>query len=161
MIPDPEAGSISLTVSSVVPAPPAAVFRAWTDPAEIERWWAPEGMTVPFVEVELRVGGTYRLGLQRPETDPFWATGTYLEVDPPRRLVFTWRWEPDSMQAGETLVTIEFRDRKKETEVVLTHERFPAPEVRDEHRDGWTACLERLGGVITAFHGPQPRQGAR
>lgn len=87
--PGREAGTVSLTVSRLVPAPPEAVFRAWTDPSEIMKWWAPEGLSVPFAEVDLRVGGGYRLGLQRPEADPFYATGTYRVVDPPRKLVFT------------------------------------------------------------------------
>jgi uncharacterized protein YndB with AHSA1/START domain len=154
-----KAGSVSLTVTRVVPAPAEAVFRAWTEPGEIEKWWAPEGMSVPFVEVDLKVGGAYRLGLQRPDADPFYATGTYREIQRPRRLVFTWRWEPDTMKAGETLVTVELREKDGKTEVVLTHERFPSAEVRDEHRKGWTECLERLGGVIIAFHDPKPRRG--
>lgn len=153
--PDPEPGTLSLTVSRLVPASAEAVFRAWTEPTEIRKWWPPEGFTVPFVDVDLRVGGSYRLGLQPPDADPFHAAGTYREVDPPRKLVFTWRWEPDSFQAGETLVTVELRDRDGKTEVVLTHERFPSAEARDEHRKGWEACLERLGGTISAFRDPR------
>ncbi|HKY61683.1 MAG TPA: SRPBCC domain-containing protein [Gemmatimonadota bacterium] len=159
MTADEEAGSVSLEVSRIVPAPPEAVFRAWTEPREIEKWWAPDGMSVPFVDIDLKVGGTYRLGLQRPDADPFYATGTYREVQPPRRLVFTWRWEPDTMKTGETLVTIEFHEQDGKTEIVLTHERFPSTEVRDEHRKGWTECLERLGGSIIAFHDPKPQRG--
>jgi len=65
------------------------------------------------------------------------------------------------MKAGETLVTVELHEKDGKTEVVLTHERFPSPEVRDEHRKGWTECLERLGAVIIAFHDTKPRQGGR
>jgi hypothetical protein len=69
------------------------------------------------------------------------------------------RWEPDSYQTGETLVTIELHERGEETEVVLTHERFRTSGARDRHQQGWTGCLERMGGAITAFHGP-PTQSA-
>lgn len=145
---------LTLTVSRLVPAPAEAVFRAWTVPDEIRKWWSPEGLTVPFVDVDLRVGGNYRLGLQRPDGNPFCATGIYREIEPPRKLVFTWRWEPDRFEAGDTLVTIEFWDRDGKTEIVLTHERFPSTEARDEHRKGWAACLERIGGTISAFREP-------
>ena len=101
-------------------------------------------------------GGVYRLSFQRPHTDPFCATGTYREIEPARRLVFTWRWAPDLMKAGETLVTIVFHEKDGTTEIVLTPERFPSDDVRDEHREGWTSCLERLGGVIAAFRGGRP-----
>ena len=161
MIDAERADSTSLKVSRVVSAPAEAVFRAWTEPDEIEKWWAPEGMSVPFVEVDLKIGGAYRLGLQRPDAEPFNATGTYREIQRARRLVFTWRWEPDMMKAGETLVTVEFHEKDGKTEVVLTHERFPSTEVRDEHRKGWTECLERFGGLITAFHDPKPQRGGR
>lgn len=156
-----KADSTMLKVSRLVSTSAEAVFRAWTEPDEIEKWWAPEGMSVPFVEVDLKIGGVYRLGLQRPDADPFYATGIYREIQRPRRLVFTWRWEPDMMKAGETLVTIELQEKDGKTEVVLTHERFPSAEVRDEHRQGWTQCLERLGGSITVFHDPKPQRGGR
>lgn len=146
-----KADSTMLEVSRLVSASAEAVFRAWTEPDEIEKWWAPEGMSVPFVEVDLKVGGTYRLGLQRPDADPFYATGTYREIQRPWRLVFTWRWEPDMMKAGETLVTLDLHEKDGKTEIVLTHERFPSAEVRDEHSEGWTQCLERLGELTTEF----------
>ena len=75
-------------------------------------------------------------------------TGTYQEVSPPQRLVFTWKWETEP-QHGETLVTIEFLDRGGKTEVILTHERFPSETARDEHHKGWTGCLDRLGKVVS------------
>lgn len=158
---DKKAKTSSLTVSQLVSAPPETVFRAWTVPSEIRKWWAPEDFTVPFVEVDLQVGGEYRLGLQRPDADPFHATGSYREIDAPRKLVFTWRWEPDQFGTGETLVTIEFRAHGQKTEVVLTHEGFPSAEARDEHQKGWTSCLERLGEVISALHGSPSRPLAR
>jgi uncharacterized protein YndB with AHSA1/START domain len=64
-------------------------------------------------------------------------------VRPPERLVYTWRWEAEPADS-ETRVTVEFRDRGRATEVVLTHEMFPARVVRDQHQAGWTGCLERF-----------------
>jgi uncharacterized protein YndB with AHSA1/START domain len=68
-------------------------------------------------------------------------------VKPPERLVFTWEWEddPDRKDAGDTLVTIELRERGTGTEVVLTHERFPNERARREHEAGWGEVLETIG----------------
>lgn len=73
--------------------------------------------------------------------------GTYREVDPPKRLAYTWRWESDP-DSPDTLVTVEFRDRGGSTDVVLTHELFPNEEARRQHDQGWTACLEKLAQLV-------------
>src|SRR5262245_46441599 len=117
------------------------VFRAWTDPKAMQSWLAPsDEYSVPAVEVDLRVGGKYRIDMQAPDGKHHIATGSYRVILPPRKLVFTWFWEDKDMM--ETLVTIEFHEHGKATEVVLTHERFPDVEARDRHQHGWTGCLE-------------------
>ena len=76
--------------------------------------------------------------------------GRFREVSAPERLVFTWQWQTEPLDAaGESLVTVEFIDRGESTEVRLTHEGFPAAEVRDNHEEGWTSCLENLGGFLS------------
>ncbi len=130
------------------PSPREKVFRAWTDPGELKKWWGPAGYETPEVEVDLRVGGRYRLAMRKaPDGEIFYLNGAYQEVTPPERLVYTWSWEGNQMDSTETLVTVEFRDLGDETEVRLTHERFPNKEQRDRHIEGWTSCLERLGGA--------------
>ena len=119
------------------------VFRAWTDPEALKRWWGPEGFSTPTVEIDLRVGGKYRIAMRSPHGDTYQLVGTYREVRPPEKLVYTWAWEAEPEQ-GETLVTVEFLDRGDSTEVVLTHELFPSEKVRDEHSKGWTGSLDRL-----------------
>lgn len=137
----------SLTLRRTYPAPRERVFHAWTDPAALRQWSCPVGMTVADVHVDLRVGGSYRVAMQSPEEDaPNVAYGTYRVVEPPARLVYTWQWEGGEM--GETLVTVEFHDRGGETEVVLVHELFPAPDVRDLHQEGWVSCLEHLAHAL-------------
>jgi uncharacterized protein YndB with AHSA1/START domain len=133
----------SLTIRRTIPARPERVFRAWTDPAALRRWSCPVGFTVASAEVDLRVGGAYRVAMLPPDqSEASVAYGTYREIDPPRRLVYTWQWEHGEM--GETLVTVEFRDLGSETEVVLVHELFPAADVRDLHNQGWVSCLDHL-----------------
>lgn len=129
-------------------APREKVFRAWTEPEELKKWWGPEGYSTPTAEVDLRAGGTYRLGMMKlPKGDVFYLVGTYREVRPPERLVYTWRWESQA-DLGETLVTVEFRDRGNATEVILTHELFPTEKARQDHNKGWNSCLDRLAKVL-------------
>jgi uncharacterized protein YndB with AHSA1/START domain len=105
-------------------------------------------MTAPLAEVDVRVGGRYRIHMQAPDGTLHRVTGIYREVDPPRRLVYTWAWEEKPAE-GETLVTVECHDRGGRTEVVLIHERFPNEAVRDQHESGWTGCLVKLATVVS------------
>lgn len=137
----------TLRLSRIFRAPRHRVFRAWTDPEALKKWWGPQGFTTPAAEVDLRVGGVYRLTMKPPAGDEYYLTGTYREVRPPARLVYTWNWERsgDARDAmGETLVTVEFLDRGESTEVVLTHELFPNTERRDGHAHGWNGCFDKL-----------------
>lgn len=120
------------------------VFRAWTDPRALKSWFAPDdAYQVPIAEVDLRVGGRYRIVMEKPDGESHRVGGVYREISPPSRLVFTWAWE--STPERESLVTVELRDSDGATELVLTHERLFDDETRARHLHGWTGCLERLG----------------
>jgi uncharacterized protein YndB with AHSA1/START domain len=138
----------SLRVSRVIKADPDAVFRAWTEPEQLRQWSAPEGVTLQTAEVDLAVGGRYHLRMRSSEGKEHNAVGTYREIDRPHRLVYTWSWEEEEYDVGETLVTVEFNDVGGSTEVVITHERFPTSQARDDHEQGWTSCLNRLESVF-------------
>jgi uncharacterized protein YndB with AHSA1/START domain len=99
-----------------IPAPRETVFKSWTVPTEIKRWWSPAGFTTPVAEVDLRVGGTYRIGMKSPDGEVLYALGSYREVSPPSKLVFTWAWDEDGAPGHESLVTIEFIERGNATE---------------------------------------------
>jgi uncharacterized protein YndB with AHSA1/START domain len=134
-------------------APREKVFRVWTDPEELKKWWGPKGFSTPSGEVDLRVGGKYRLAMKPPVGEVFYLTGTYREVRPPEKLVYTWNWEGKACEgsealAGETLVTVEFHDLGASTEVILIHELFPNEKARDAHDHGWNGCLDRLVMVL-------------
>jgi uncharacterized protein YndB with AHSA1/START domain len=138
----------TLNLRRIFKAPREKVFRAWTDPEELKTWWGPEGYVTPSAEVDLRVGGKYRLGMRKlPDGEIFYLSGAYREVRLPERLVYTWRWEAKP-EMGETLVTVEFREVGRSTEVVLTHERFPTEKARDDHNRGWSGCLDRLAKLL-------------
>lgn len=138
----------TLQLKRTFAAPREKVFRAWTDPEELKKWWGPPGYGTPSAEVDLRVGGKYRLGMRKlPEGPVFYLAGTYREVRPPERLVYTWRWEAEP-ELGDTLVTVEFHDRGGSTEIVLTHELFPTEKARQEHERGWSGGLDNLAKIL-------------
>jgi uncharacterized protein YndB with AHSA1/START domain len=93
----------------------------------------------------------------------FTAAGTYLEVTPPEKLVYTWDWEKDGagtafgeLEGRETLLTIEFRALDKRTQLVLTHEKFDSPERRDRHEHGWQMWLGRMAHFIETRQSKKP-----
>lgn len=144
---------IAVQLKQIFPAPREKVFRAWTEPEELKKWWGPAGCILPFAQVDLRVGGQYRFGMQYPPADIFYLTGTYREIRPPEKLVFTWRWENPDMDKGESLVTVEFRDLGDATEVVLTHQRFPDEAVAAQHNQGWASIFAELNQYVAGKEG--------
>jgi uncharacterized protein YndB with AHSA1/START domain len=145
------AAPIFLKIARTIPAPREKVFRAWTDAEALKKWFAPSEKYVTRIpHFDARAGGTYRIEMEL-EGKVYTVGGSFREVKPPERLVFTWRWEnePDRGDAGDTLVTIEFFERDGSTEVVLTHEKFPSDAARDEHNKGWTGCFDRLGQYVS------------
>lgn len=121
------------------------VFRAWTEPELLKRWAVPNpGAVCDFVEVDLRVGGEYRIGMPASEGGSYIAFGVYQEVDPPARLVYTWRWEHLADNIPDSLVTVEFIEKGDQTEVRLRHEQFVDEATRDAHLEGWDGCFKNL-----------------
>jgi len=134
----------SLALTRSYPVAPEKVWRAWTDAQTLKKWWGPgPGDAVSVADLDVRVGGRFRIvfgGAQGNENE---CAGVYKEVVPNRRLVFTWCW-PNSTPERISLVTIEFRGAGKGTELHFRHEQFFDEQARDGHRRGWTAALEKL-----------------
>jgi uncharacterized protein YndB with AHSA1/START domain len=142
---------LTLEISRVLAAAPSAVFRAFTAPEELAKWWGPEGFTVPSLDFNPRVGGRYRIEMQPPDGDLFYLAGEFREVDPPARLAFTFIWEDPDPDDVETLVELSFRDLGGDsTEVVLTQAPFKTEPRRELHRNGWTDSFDKLQAVMTA-----------
>lgn len=133
----------SLSVSRTIAASIEEVFDAWTRPERMEQWLAPEGVPELEVTADVKRGGSYKIHMKRPEV-VYTAFGTYLEVTPPKRLVFTWDWEQDDHSVEETLVTVELKQVGNATEVTVTHDRFPNADAADGHQQGWDSCLDQL-----------------
>ncbi|TAK41613.1 MAG: SRPBCC domain-containing protein [Betaproteobacteria bacterium] len=133
-----------LVLERFYPVAPEKVWRAWTDPQELKRWFGPGGNDpVSLVELDLRAGGRYRIVFGGPDGAAHEVQGVYREVVPNRKLVFTWVW-PRTTPERESLVTIEFREVARGTELVFRHERFADETVRDNHRQGWSESFVKL-----------------
>jgi uncharacterized protein YndB with AHSA1/START domain len=140
----PDAGT-RLELRRVLPVPREVAFQAFTLPDRMAEWFAPGPMTAR-VRADVRQGGKYRIEMRGPDGASYVAIGTYREIIPNERLVFTWGWEGPDYR--ETLVTVEFRGRDASTELLLRHERFVSSEDRDRHLEGWNTCLEKLDGHL-------------
>ena len=140
----------TLRLSRTLPAPREEVFQAWTDAKALERRFAPSDEFVTKVPtLEVRPGGRYRVEMHKGDAVHV-AVGRYIEIRPPEKLVLTWKWETDPDRGTEdTILTVEFLDRGRSTEVVLTHEKFPNSAARDDHAKGWTGCLEMLARYVS------------
>jgi uncharacterized protein YndB with AHSA1/START domain len=123
------------------------VFEAWTEPELFVRWFTPFVGSSSDAEIDLRVGGAWRVKMKPRLWPSGHAFGTYLEVEPPARLVYTLAWEGFPL-GPETLVTVEFRDADGATDVVLVQERLGTRRGRLGHAWGWRLTLTRLRQVV-------------
>ncbi|MCY6383672.1 SRPBCC family protein [Hoeflea prorocentri] len=146
----------TVTVSEVIPAPVAAVWRAWTLPEEKMTWWGrSENLKLVLCEMDVRVGGRYRYGMAADgDTEVSEAAhGCYRVVEEEKRLVYTWSWGGEEPSVRDTLVTVIFeRVDANATRVTVTHERQPTKRVATIHTEGWTHMLADL--VLHVENGP-------
>jgi uncharacterized protein YndB with AHSA1/START domain len=143
--------ALALRATRTFAASRERVFRAWTTPEAVRRWLIEpsQGSWTEEPQMDARPGGRYRFAGEGGGK-PWCVQGTYREVEPPKRLVFTWEWEdhPNPGDSGLTLVTVEFFDREGRTEVVLTHQGFPHQASRKDHDTGWGECFDAMARVL-------------
>jgi uncharacterized protein YndB with AHSA1/START domain len=138
----------SLLISRTYPASVERVFKAWTDANQLGQWFAPTDDYTTQASVDLEVGHEYRIAITHKGGNIHTILGTYRLIDPPRKLVYTWRWEGGPM--ADTLVTVDFAPDGNATKVTITHEQFTNTEDRDKHNEGWNGCLNRLQRTLTS-----------
>jgi uncharacterized protein YndB with AHSA1/START domain len=137
-----------LEVSVHIAARPETVFAYFTDPIRYAQWMGSHATLEPVP------GGTYRVDMR----DGVQAAGEFVEIDPPRRLVFTWGWTHDHAVApGSTRVVVTFQEEDGGTRVVLHHHDLPRDEQTEHHRKGWELYLARLSVRASGGEpGPDP-----
>jgi uncharacterized protein YndB with AHSA1/START domain len=123
------------------------VFDAWTSPDVMRRWFhcAPDWDT-PEAEVDLRVGGTVRVVMRRPDGTEAGAHGEYTLVDRPHRLVMTWTFDDDP--SDQQLIELSFSEVEGSTAVLLVNSSISTKERRDAQDEGWRGCIDELERVI-------------
>jgi len=145
-------GDLELVITRTIDGPARIVFDCWTKVELLTRWWAPSAIGVAgdgFVS-DVRVGGKFRQVLRMHGGGEIAFSGTYLEVTPPERLVYTTIFEPRP-EAGEVLCTVTFEERAGKTHVVL-HEKFPSQEALEAAMcGGMDASLEQLDELVASL----------
>jgi uncharacterized protein YndB with AHSA1/START domain len=142
------ADELTVRHERTLPAPRPVVFSMFTEPVELARWWGPAGFSAPTVELDVRVGGRYRIEMQPPGGDTFWLTGEFREVDPPARLAFTFRWEDPDPDDRENVVVVSLQERGDATEVSVEQAPFATHARWELHQQGWGESLDRLAEVV-------------
>ena len=133
----------SLTLVRRIGARPSIVFDALTTPEGIACWCGPDAGPVLLAESDARVGGRFRVRFRMLDGSEHESRGEYLEVDRPRRLAISWRWEGGE-DPGESCVEIDLRVISEGTELTLTHSRLHDEETRRGHEQGWHGALDKL-----------------
>ena len=137
-----------LALSRSYPVGPEKVWRAWTDPEALKKWWGPgPGEPVSLAALDVRVGGRFRIVFGGPDGKAHECAGVYKEVVPNRRLVFTWTW-PRTTPERESLITIVFSKVGAGTQLEFVHAQLFDEKVRDDHKRGWSGVLEKLDAYL-------------
>jgi uncharacterized protein YndB with AHSA1/START domain len=138
---------LTLRIHRTYQAPAEAVFDAWTSEEVLRRWFhAEREWDTPEASVDLRVGGELRVVMRNPDTGAeFGGGGRYTEIDPPRRLAFTWLWDD---QGTRTLIELDFIESDGETTVRFRHSGLWSEDAVRDHEGGWTRCFEHLAEAL-------------
>ncbi|AGA74766.1 polyketide cyclase [Pseudomonas plecoglossicida] len=144
-----------LSISRLIDAPPAKVFRAWTEPQWLMQWWGPHGMTTPECEMQLWIGGLFRTLMRAPDGSEYPNQGVFLEIAAPRRLVFTDAFGPGWVPSDKAFMTavISFDEEQGKTRYTARAWHWNAADCRAHEEmgfhQGWGESLDRLVEVVT------------
>lgn len=153
-----------LVIDRVFNAPRELVWKAWTDPKLMMRWWGPREYSAPVIKIDLRVGGVYIGSMRGPDGKIIWSTGVYREISPFERLIMTDSFANErgnvvpatyyGMGADfplELLVTLTFEEQGGKTKMTLHHAGLPAGKMLDDTRQGWGESFDKLDEVLKKY----------
>jgi uncharacterized protein YndB with AHSA1/START domain len=140
-----------LVVTRTINGPARIVFEAWTKPELFKRWWVPKSIGVSLLscEMDVRVGGKYRLVFDNGASKPMEFFGRYIEVTPHSRLV----WTNDEADEGGPVTTVTFEEKAGQT-LLIIHDLYPSKEALDlgsGSMDGMPETLEQLNELIVSL----------
>jgi uncharacterized protein YndB with AHSA1/START domain len=136
----------SLTMKRRLNATPAEVYRAWTDPNLLARWFGPENVETIEAEVDPRVGGVYRIVMLENTGERHQVSGSYQEVVENERLVFSWAWVSTPERVSRVTVTL--KPDGDVTILTLLHEKLFDAQAVKGHTHGWTGSLVKLDALF-------------
>ena len=155
-----------VTITRIFDAPRELVWKAWTEPDRMMRWWGPKGFTSPVHKIDLRVGGEYLGCMRSPEGQDYWSKGVFREIVEPERLVMTDSFadaEGNTVPASyygmsgdwplEMLVTVTFEEHEGKTKLTLKHsgiEGFSAKD-HDDLQQGWNESFDKLAEALVSW----------
>ena len=147
LISDP--ASRVLRIERLLDAPRDLVFKVWTDPKHLAKWWGPKDYTAPSCRMNVEPGGYYHIHIVSPEGKAYWMQGVYKEVVEPERLVFTFSWDtPEGKRGHETTVTVLFEEADGKTKLTFHQAVFESDSSRNDHNTGWSECFDRLAVYV-------------
>lgn len=148
-----------LTITRIFDAPREVVWKAWTDPERLKRWWGPKGWTSPVCKIDLRVGGEWLSLMRSPEGQEIWAKGIFREIVALERLVMTDSFADEQGNVVpathygmspefplEMVITVKFEDQKGRTKLTLKHSGIEgiSDTDRGDMQQGWSQSLDKL-----------------
>lgn len=146
----PAAEPIFLEISRHFAAPPVLVFRMWSSPEHLVRWWGPKDYTATCERLEFREGGGYRHVIHGPNGESHAMSGAYLEIVEPETIVFTFAWDGENGLPGDqSVITVRLRAEGDGTRLTFHQTPFADVATRDSHKGGWSECLDRLVAQFT------------
>jgi len=151
-----------LVITRVFDEPRELVWKAWTDPERMKRWWGPKNFTAPVCKIDLRVGGVYLYCMRSSEGQDYWSTGVYREIVPQERIVCTDSFADEKGNPvpashygmggdwpAELLVTVTFAESAGKTKFTLRHVGIPAGQMKELTSAGWNESFDKLADVLT------------
>lgn len=150
-----------LLITRIFSTPRELVWKAWTEPERVMRWWGPKYFTSPICKMDFRVGGSYHFCMQSPEGEDFWSTGVYLEIIPLEKIVCTDSFADENgnvvpatyydMEEDfplELELTITFEDHNGNTKMILRHIGIPEGITQELTKQGWNESFDKLAEIL-------------
>jgi uncharacterized protein YndB with AHSA1/START domain len=134
-------------VEQQLPAPPSIVYAEWLDPDALSDWMCPRPARATSIELDPTIGGRLRIDIEEDGVR-FAVTGRYVELDPPRRLSFTWSCSTWPDPTVESIVTVTLDPRGDNETLMTIHHALLPPDLIDQHQTGWVRIAEQLAAKL-------------
>lgn len=153
-------GKPDLVIIRIFDASCELVWKAWTDPEHVKRWWGPKDFTAPFCKIDFRVGGVFLFCMRTPDGKDYWNTGVYREIVPLKRIAMTNSFADEKGNVVpathygmsediplETLITVTFEEHDGKTKMTLRHVGIPT-DIMSDANAGWNGTFDKLAESI-------------